>query len=222
MPLQIYDSQDAVPEEAREVALALADGRYAVEQPEDIEGLKKNTAKLIAEKREADRKAKEATARLAELERAAAAKDAGLNSEQLAKLRESVQADYAPIVAERDTLKAKVRALTLDTAVQSEMAKAGVRGDRIALLWKTVQDEFDLTDEGEPYVRSAPTKTIAQYIAGDLRQAVPEFFAGTGASGGGATGSRGAAPAKTISRSDTRAFLANLDGIAKGDVAVVD
>jgi hypothetical protein len=223
MPITTYDTIDAVPEDARDTALPLADGRFIVVQDEDVSGLKENQSKLIAEKRKADKERRELAAKLAELEAEREATKAGLTSEQLAKIRADVEAQYHPLKQEAETYKAKLRALTLDGAVQREMAKAGVRGERIEALWRLASDQFDLTDDGEPYVKNAPAKSIAAFVASDLKQTYPEFFAGTAASGGGAPGARGTASGtKTISRSDTKAYLANLDGIAKGEVVIVD
>lgn len=223
MPMQTYDTQDAVPEEHRDTALALADGRYIVVIEEDVDGLRANSAKLVAEKRAADKARRELAQRLAELEQEREANKAGLTSEQLAKIRADVEASYAPVKQEAEALKAQLRTLKLDNAVRAEMAKAGVRGERIEALWRLAADQFDLTDDGDPYVKTAPAKSIAAFVASDLKTSYPEFYAGTAASGGGSTGARGTASGtKTISRSDTKAYLASLDGIAKGEVVVVD
>jgi hypothetical protein len=223
VPIQTYDTTDAIPEEHRDTALALADGKFAVVTDEDVSGLKANQAKLLEEKKQADKDRRELAKRLSDLEQQQKAAASGITSEQLAKLKADVELEYAPVREKAATLETQLRALKLDNAVQSQMAKAGVRGDRLGALWKLTGEAFDLTDDGQPYVKDAPTQSIDQFIGGKLKADYPEFFSGTSANGGGAKGSTGGSmPTKTISRSDTKAYLANIDGIAKGEVIVTD
>jgi regulator of replication initiation timing len=224
MPIETYDSADAVPEEHRDTALALADGKFAVVVEEDVSGLKANAARILEEKKQADKERRELAKRLGDLEREKSAAAQGITSDQLAKLKADVEAEYAPLREEAQALKEQLRGLKLDKTVQAQMAKAGVRGERVEALWKLARDHFDLTDDGEPYVKVAPGTSIEAHIAKTLKTDYPEFFAGTAASGGGAPGSRGAAGAKTVSRSDTKAMLdpVVLAGIVKGEIVVVD
>jgi len=160
VPIQTYDTTDAIPEEHRDTALALADGKFAVVTDEDVSGLKANQAKLLEEKKQADKDRRELAKRLSDLEQQQKAAASGITSEQLAKLKADVELEYAPVREKAATLETQLRALKLDNAVQSQMAKAGVRGDRLGALWKLTGEAFDLTDDGQPYVKDAPTQSI--------------------------------------------------------------
>jgi len=223
VPIQTYDTTDAIPEEHRDTAYALEKGGFAVFIEEDVSGLKNNQAKILEEKKQIEKEYRQAIKENQELKREKDATASGITSEQLGKLRADFEAEYAPLREKAATLETQLRALKLDNSVQSQMAKAGVRGDRLSALWKLTGEAFDLTDDGQPYVKDAPTQSIDQFIGGKLKADYPEFFAGTSANGGGAKGSTGGSmPTKTISRSDTKAYLANIDGIAKGEVIVTD
>ena len=223
MPIQTYDTTDAIPEEHRDTAYALEGGKFAVFIEEDVSGLKNNTAKILEEKKQLAEEKRQLAKRLSDLEQQQKAAASGITSEQLAKLKADVELEYAPVREKAATLETQLRALKLDNAVQGQMAKAGVRGDRLAALWKLTGEAFDLTDDGQPYVKDAPTQSIDQFIGGKLKVDYPEFFAGTSANGGGAKGSTGGSmPTKTIMRGDVKAYLANIDGIAKGEVIVTD
>jgi len=189
MPVQTFDSVDAVPEDVRPNALALADGKFAVFVEEDVAGLKRNQERLRVEKQAAASKASELEARLAEIEANAAARAAGMTDEQIKRIRDEMEAKTAPILAERDTLAQRLRELTLDRDVRERMAKAGVRGDRLDALWRLHGSDFDLTDEGTPYVKADPSASIEDYIGKKLLKDYPEFAVPSAAAGGG--GSRG-------------------------------
>jgi hypothetical protein len=203
MPIQEYETQDAIPEDVRDKALALADGKYAVFIEEDVSGLKANHDRLLAEKKAADARKREADAELARLRQEMEAKAAGLTDEQLKKLRADAAKEYEPIVAEREKYAAELRALKLDAAVKNEFAKSGVRGERLEALWRLTSDRFDLTEDGKPYIPERPGSEVAKYVTDALKTEYPEFFAGTAADGGGASGSRGGG---TASNGDPRGW----------------
>lgn len=169
---------------------------------------------------------KDRLARITEMEAEAKAAKAGITSEQLTKMRAEIRADlekdYAKYKAQAETNAAKVRELQLDSVVKAQMAKNGVRADRIDPLFKLTRDEYDLTDDGVPMLRDRPGTELGKYISAELVTVYPEFFEGTGSSGGGASKSAGGAGggARNIAANDGAAFLANLEGIAKGKVTV--
>ncbi len=99
------------------------------------------------------------------------------------------------------------------------------------LQLRETDDDFDyvITDgKGNPVIangQGAPM-TMDLFVEQTLKSKYPSAFQGTGSSGGGATKSTGGAsgsatPPGTIARGDQRAFMANLDAIAKGKVEVV-
>lgn len=172
-------------------------------------------------------------ARLAELEQSGKAKEAGMTSDALAKLRQDVEADVLKRLAtDREAgLKAipwaselanENRSLKLDSVVKAEMAKGGARSERIDALFRLTSDRFDLTDDGKPILRDKPAVELGKYVADELRKEYPEFYNGSGSSGGGASKSNagGGGSSKRIAAGDPKAFLANLESIAKGEVMV--
>ncbi len=205
-------------------------------------GLKKSQAELLKEAKEAKARAalygdldpeeaKSLKQKFAELEQQAKAQAAGITSEQLAKLRQEAASEYekkyGPVVAERDQLKSEIRGLKLDSVVKAQMAKAGARAERIDALFRLSSDRFDLTDDGKPMVKDA-TKEVDKFIAEDLLKEYPEFFQGSGSSGGGASRSNGgaggvvtriAAPTNGVFGPE---FLQNVKGLSEGKTVIAE
>jgi hypothetical protein len=176
---------------------------------------------------------KSMAARLAELEQQTKADKAGMTSDALAKLRQDVEADVVKrFVTDKDgalklfpwaeELARENRSLKLDSVVKAEMAKRGARAERIDDLFRLTADRFGLTEDGKPILQDKPAVEISKYVADDLRKEYPEFYNGSGSTGGGASKSTssGGGPMKRIAATDQGAFLANLEGIAKGEVQV--
>lgn len=181
--------------------------------------------KLWQEAKEAKARAKEYEAKVKEIEQKGKAEKAGVTSEELNRLRQEVMADLAKEFSEKyadyEPLKAENRMLKLDNVVKGEMGKAGVRPERIDALYRLSQDQFDLTEDGKPMVKSRMGTPVAKFITDELGKEYPELFLGTGSSGGGATRSQGGAlGVRTIDATDNAAFIANLEGISKGTVTV--
>jgi hypothetical protein len=213
MPIETYDSADAVPEELRDTALALADGKFAVVKEEDVTNLKSALAKERASAAEAQRTAKALAAK---------AEEAELAAKGLLEHKQRWDSDIlAPIKTEADQLRAEVRQLKLTTPVKDALRAAGVIAPDDA--YRLISDQFDLSDDGKPILKDNPTADLKEWITGTLAKQKPYLFDAGGAGGGGARGSQGARTgAKVISRNDTKAFLANIKGIADGSVVVVD
>lgn len=218
------------------------DAMIAERLASEVEGLKKSQAQLLKEKKDAQARAalfegldpdeaKTLKAKLAEMETQAKATAAGISSDQLAKLRQEAEQTYekkyGPVLTERDQLKQEIRALKLDSVVKGLMASKGARAERIDALFTLSRDRFDLTDDGKPMVKDA-TKEVGQFIAEDLLQTYPEFFQGSGSSGGGASKSNGgaggvvtriAAPTNGVFGSE---FLQNLEGLRTGKTSIAE
>jgi hypothetical protein len=163
--------------------------------------------------------------RLAEIETQEKAGKAGITSQELEKMRADIRKDleseYSPFRTSAEQLAAENRALKLDTKVKDVMAKSGVRAERIDSLFRLKADAFDLTEDGKPILKDQMGLPIEKFIAEDVRKEYPEWFEGTGSSGGGASKSAvGGGSSRVIPAGDQSAFLANLDGIAKGTVTV--
>lgn len=190
MPAETFETKDSIPEELRDAAIETKDGKFVVVRDPDVSGLTSALEKERKARRDAEKAAKEREARLAELEEERQAKAAGLTGEKLEEIRKQAEAKFAADLAERDQLKQRVRALTLDTTVKSMLAKAEFVD--VDAAWKLFGDEFDLTDDLTPIVKADPAKKLEQHIA-DLAAAKPYLVKGTAASGGGASGNRGTA-----------------------------
>jgi hypothetical protein len=213
MPLETFEDLDAVPEDARETAIETKDGKFVVFRDADTSGL----TSALAKEREARKTAEKAAKAAAE-----AAREKDLAAAGLLDAKKRWDEEYlTPIQTRAQQLEAEVRQLKLVTPVKDALRAAGVIDPDDA--YKLLADRFDLTDEGQPILRDNPTADIRKWAETDLAKAKPYLFAGSMASGGGAKGAApGGKPARVISASDTKAFLANVDAIAAGDVVVVD
>lgn len=172
--------------------------------------------------------------KITDLEQQKKADKAGITSEQLTKMRAEVEQDMISrfakmsaseladqIPAVKDVVHDN-RSLRLDSVVKAEMAKAGARSERIDALFKLTADQFDLTDDGKPMLKDRPGIEVGKFVAEDLKKQYPELYNGSGSSGGGASRSTasGSGAPQTIAADDGEAFIANLEGIAKGTVSV--
>lgn len=193
MPLRAYESKDAIPEPLRDAAIETKDGKFVVAEDEDVAPLKNSIAATRKERDAAKKKAQELEARLAELEQEVNAGKSGITSDKLVEIRKQAEEKFKPELEERDRLKAENRALKLDGRVKAMLAKA--EAVDVEDAWEIVGKEFDLTEDGNPIVKSDPTADVEKYI-GSLRAKKPHLFKGTQASGGGAAGQqKGGAPA---------------------------
>lgn len=168
---------------------------------------------------------KELKAKLAHVEQEKKATKAGVTSDELARLRQEVRDDlereYAEVKGRADALSKEVRELRLDGVVKGLMAKSGVRGERVDALFRLTADQFDLTDDGQPMVKAKMGTPVDKFVAEHLSKEYPEFFLGTGSSGGGAAKSAaGGTSPHVVPAGDSAAFLGNLEAIAKGKVRV--
>jgi hypothetical protein len=172
--------------------------------------------------RKAKQEAKDAADRAVELQRQLEAGKAGLSGEILEKWN----ADKAKELAARDQqiaeLNQSLRALRLDDKVKAAALEAGMFPKHTALTLKALSDRFDLADDGTIVVKGEdgkPTpKPLGEFFAAH-KQEFPELYQAAPASGGGAK-PPASRPTTTIDRNDKKAFLANLDNIAAGKVAV--
>lgn len=188
---------------------------------------------LLAKRDEALKEAKAAKDKLRAAEQKAAeeaqqkkAEKAGITSQELdrmrAEVRQALEAEYAVHKTTAETLAKENRALKLDNVVKKMMGENGATAKRIDDLYRLTADHFDLTDDGKPMLKDKMGLPVETFIKEDLRKAYPEWFDGSGSSGGGATKSiaGGGGSTRVIAADDTAAFMANLERIAKGEVQV--
>jgi hypothetical protein len=154
-------------------------------------------SKALKEERER-REAAEVTARKASKEAAessakAAAHAAGMTSEDLKKaydkIEASIRAEYDPQLKEAEGLKLENRKLKLTDVVKGQFRALGALDNKLDDFWKLHGDEFDLTADGKPMVKSEPGKDVAKHVAG-IMKGRGEWVKGTKASGGGAGGTQ--------------------------------
>jgi len=220
MTLPAFDSLDAVPEPFRE-AYELRDGKAVPKA--DLLGPGGQSA--IERMKEAERKAKldakEAADRAAELQRQLEAAKGGVSSEVLEKWNAEKAKELAERDAKVDAMTKQLRGLQLDDKVKAAALEAGMFPKHATTTLRALMDRFDLSGEGKPVVledgKPSP-KSLAEFFTAHKAD-FPELYQAPPASGGGAKPPTGAPPAK-VAITDQAAFLANLDGIASGKVAV--
>ncbi|HEY4303012.1 MAG TPA: hypothetical protein VGM82_00990 [Gemmatimonadaceae bacterium] len=125
---------------------------------------------------------------------------------QSKKLLENVESDKIAAITkatgaltlERDQLQGQLSKVLIDDRIRSEFLKAGGRGERTELALQLARRDFDLVD-GEVVHKNekgeVTTTKIGDYFANAFKTLAPEFYTGTKASGGGATGGSGTKPA---------------------------
>lgn len=219
MSFKMFDSRDEVPEAQRETAIETKDGKWAVPEVEDVSALKsaherqkEETRRLkaaLAEREQAD-KAKEAED---------AARKSGVSDEQIAKLRQEIEAAKAPLVEEKTRLEKELRELRLDSKVKAMIAEAGFNPKRIDDVFKLIGDRFDLSENGTPILKDNPAAVLPEYLKTVASKEYPELalsqqkggdeFKGSG--GGGAV----SPDAQKLLLSNPGALLAQANAAAK-------
>lgn len=193
MPLQTFKTREEVPEDAREGALELKDGTFAV-----VVDDAKDTILKIRQERDAFKKqAREYADKVEAVERERDALKANTGDAEkkvadlLAKWQADTEAKVGAVAKERDEFAAKLRQVTLVDKARETFLKAGGRPEKVDAALKLVGDRLDLMD-GKPVVKDAngevTTTTLDDLFGKEFRKEMPEFFAGTKASGGGAGG----------------------------------
>jgi hypothetical protein len=208
---------------------------------EQVGALREKNEELIGELRTASAKlksydgvdVKSMTARLAELEQQSKAEKAGMTSEALAKLRQDVEVDVVKRLQSDQTAALRLfpwaedlakenRSLKLDSVVKAEMAKGGARAERVDALFRLTADRWDLTEDGKPVLKDKPATELGKYVADELRKEYPEFYTGSGSTGGGASRSKGAVSTTPgFIQADAESYRANVEKLARGEVKMV-
>lgn len=188
MPLKVFDTQDEIPDALRDAAIETKDGKFAVSEDEDVTPLKKTIEATRKEAAAAKKAARDMEAKIAEMSQEAEASKAGLSGDKLAEIRKQAEDKFKPIVDELEAKRQELRTLRLDSAVKGLLAKADAVDVEDA--WKVLGSDFDLTDDGKPFLKSDPSVDIEKHIT-TLRATKGHLFKGTQASGGGAGGQPG-------------------------------
>jgi hypothetical protein len=225
----------------------VADSEEAVTEqsftPEDVQALREERAALLAKRDELLTEVRTSKTklrafegidpeehrtlkqRLSDIETQEKAQKSGITGAELDKLkaevRKQLEEEYTPYRANAEKYAAEIRGLRLDSVVKTEMARAGVKGDRIDALFRLTSSDYDLTEDGKPILKDNIGLEIGKYIREDVLKLYPEWFEGSGSSGGGASKSvAGGGGTRVIPAGDNAAFLANVENIASGKVTV--
>lgn len=185
MAFPTFDKKENIPagfeDEYEEV-----DGKWV---PIDRAVSLKKTLKEEKEKREAA----EAAVKKAVQAAAETAAKAGFKGteEEYKLMRASVEAEfralYDPKLADLEKVTGENRALKLDNKVKALFKQHGALETKVDDFWKLHGDEFDLTSDDKPMVKSEPGKDIVKHVQSILK-ARSEWAVGTKATGGGSNG----------------------------------
>jgi hypothetical protein len=185
------DSLESIPETLRG-AYVQKDGKFVLDaEIEDVSGLKKTVKATRDEREAAERRAKEAEARAAELQQKI--EQADLASKGLTDAKKEWDEKYLKPTLDKLTAKEmEIRSLKLDGKIQSAAFDAEVIDPKA--FWKLHGEDFDLDDKGQPFFKADPSKPIKEAIE-SYRETESYLFKGTQAAGGGAAGIQGSGSA---------------------------
>lgn len=137
----------------------------------------------------ANKAAREAAAAEARAKATASGMTAEAQKELYDKIDANVRAEVETKYADYETVKKENRDFKLKNVVVEMFRVAGANPKRNEDFWKLYSDEFDLTSDGKPMVKSEPGKDVLKQVQA-ITKARPEWMMGTKASGGGAGGSQ--------------------------------
>ena len=207
MPTKITKAEFETLPDALKAKFA-ADGDDFVLNEEDVEGLKKSKAEILAEKKAIQDEAAELRKFKAEYEaNQAKAKQADLEAkgeyEKALKEKEKAWEDrFKSEQSERSTLLSDIKRERLT----NELVKRGVLPDRASYLVSELDGIVDLVkgDNGYQLQKKGGIGDAAEFesVIAAAKEKTPFFFAANGASGSGASGSgnNGGSSAKTVTR----------------------
>lgn len=249
MALKTYATQAEVPEALRSEYIE-SNGKWIpnVEGAEELyaAGLKKSQKELLDDLKKAQAKLKaydgvdpEEHKKLkdaAEKAAADAAKATGNWEQRETQLKEQHAKEAATMKAAIEKRDAAIRRQLVENKVREALGPLLLQADTVDVLLPHVERFIQVKEDGDNWIatvvddkgqaRIKDAQGTAFGIA-DLAKEMSEqtkyapFFKGTGASGSGAKGSgTQQGGKKVIGANDDAAFLANLAGIAKGDVVV--
>jgi hypothetical protein len=190
--LKTFATREEVPAELQAGIIETKDGKFIVDEPEDRSSFDKALADERTKREAAEKNAKAAADALKKLERDKKAKDSGLESEVLERIKAEAKAEVmeelkADLEAGKSAL-AENRTLKLDVQVKALAGKHGVIGAELEHWWGLHGSKFDLTSDGKPVVKGKEGVTLEKFIGEDLKKTTPYFYEGTKAAGGGAAG----------------------------------
>lgn len=198
MPFPTYDKKDAIPAGAEDV-YEERDGKWVPKLP-DVSTLEGTLQKERNDRKAAEKAAKDEKDRADKVSREyeALKTQTGDPEEKVKKLLEKFDADVAAATkaaADRaEKAESRVRALTLDADAKKAFIDAGGRPEKADAVLKLYKDRLDLSED-RPVVKdekgNVTTRALVDFFKEDVKKDMPEFYAGTKAGGGGASGFNG-------------------------------
>ncbi|WP_353267478.1 hypothetical protein, partial [Gemmatimonas sp.] len=182
-----------IPEAFRPEYVQGADGVWRCKADDELEVERKKRTDLLNEKKDEERRRKEAEQKLADAQRIADAKAKGVSEDELQRIRADLAAQYAPVEQEAATLRSEVRKLKLTDRVKAMSLKAGrIMADRIDDAMLVIEPRTELGDaDGIVFkdAKGAVTAMTEEQFFAALKTEKPWLFEFTGGSGSGSTGS---------------------------------
>lgn len=205
MPFKPYATLADIPEALRAAALTLADGSVGIVEDVDTSAMHADLTDLRRKLDAADKATKKAASEAAAADLARKAAEQGVTADALDKIRSDVRrevvAEFAPQLETAAAAATELRVLKVDSRVKELALKNGVRPDRIDHWWRLNGHHFDLTHDGKAVIVKGQEGISVEKHVGALKDDTPEFYVGTLAKGGSATGGSaggGGGPAGTI------------------------
>ena len=197
MPFPTFDKKDDIPK-GFESEYEEKDGKFVPKVP-DVATLERTLEKVRAERKEEEKARKQAEDARADLERKLAAASSGDEKDKVTKALAKFDSDLAAAKAKHEqelaAARAELRTLKLDDKVKAAFLKAGGRPERADKALADTKIRFDLADDGRIIVKDAKgeatTATVEDFFGKTYRAEMAEFYTGTKASGGGASGGAG-------------------------------
>lgn len=201
MPLPVFEKQDQIPKGFEEL-YEEKDGKWQA-KASDTSKLEETLGKVRQEKKDADKAARIAEDRAADLQRKLDAKEASgaetdkKVSDMLAKWEEDKNKAVQAVEKERDDARTELRTLRLDDKLKAAFLAAGGRPERVEKAIADTKRHFDLVD-GEIVHKdekgTVTTTKVTDFYGKSYKTEMPEFYSGTKATGGGANGGEKSPP----------------------------
>lgn len=191
MTLPIFDSMADVPDAFKD-GYEERDGKARPKVLSELELERAKRTTLLDEKKESDRKAREAAAAAAEAQRKLDAKNANIPETELERLRAEDaakrQQELEPLKAENERLKGEVHSVKVTDRVRGLAVKHKVMGDRLDDAMVFLMQRAQLGDKDgivwKDKAGAITTQTDEQFFA-EFKKERPWLFPYEGGSGSG-------------------------------------
>ncbi|HEY4133496.1 MAG TPA: hypothetical protein VGM50_22950 [Gemmatimonadaceae bacterium] len=201
MPFLTFKTKGEIPKGFEDV-YEEKDGAFVPVLP-DVAKVEETLTKVRGEKKDADRLAKEAGDKVTDLQRQLdVAKVAGgdvekKTAELLDKWNKDKDAAVAKVQGDLDKVNGELRTVRLDDKLKEAFIAAGGRAEKAGAALQLTKGKFDLVD-GQIVQKNdkgdVVTEKVADFFGKTYKTEMPEFYQGTKAAGGGATGGSGKTP----------------------------